>query len=123
MLFKGLTTHVVGFGVTPTMVVHPADGGVEVTVYPVIAEPPVSAGAIHASVARPLPGVPWILVGAPGTPAGVTLSEAVDAADVPKKFVALTVNVYGVPLVRPSTVHVVAEVETHVPPTGFDVTV
>ena len=49
VLFKGLTTHVVGFGVTPTMVVHPADGGVEVTVYPVIAEPPVSAGAIHAS--------------------------------------------------------------------------
>ena len=32
VLFSGPTTHVVGFGVTPTMVVQPADGGVEVTV-------------------------------------------------------------------------------------------
>jgi hypothetical protein len=44
-------------------------------------------------------------VGAPGTVDGVALAEAVEAAPVPDAFVAVTVNVYAVPFVRPETVH------------------
>ena len=38
------------------------------------------------------------------TGAGVTLFEAVEAGLVPTEFVAVTLNVYAVPLVRPLTV-------------------
>ena len=44
-------------------------------------------------------------VGAPGTVDGVAAAEAVDAAPVPLAFVAVTVNVYAVPFVRPVIVH------------------
>jgi hypothetical protein len=44
-------------------------------------------------------------VGAPGTVEGVAAAEAVDAAPVPDAFVAVTVNVYAVPFVRPVIVH------------------
>jgi hypothetical protein len=61
-------------------------------------------------------------VGAPGTVDGVTAAEAVEAAPVPDTFVAVTVNVYEVPFVRPATVHeVVAVVHANEP--GVDVTV
>jgi hypothetical protein len=43
-------------------------------------------------------------VGAPGTVDGTTGTDATDAALVPETFVAVTVNVYDVPLVRPVTV-------------------
>jgi hypothetical protein len=36
--------------------------------------------------------------------AGVTELDAADAVDVPLAFVAVTVNVYAVPVVRPDTV-------------------
>ena len=41
--------------------------------------------------------------------AGVTLLLAEEAALVPKALVAVTVNVYAVPLVRPVTSHVSVE--------------
>ena len=44
------------------------------------------------------------MVGASGVVAGVTLFEADEADPVPTAFVAVTVNVYAVPLVRPITV-------------------
>jgi len=44
-------------------------------------------------------------VGAPGAVAGIAATDAVEAADVPDAFVAVTVNVYEVPLVRPVTLH------------------
>ena len=44
------------------------------------------------------------LVGAPGTVLGVTAFDAALAAPVPMAFVAVTVKVYAVPLVRPVTV-------------------
>jgi hypothetical protein len=44
-------------------------------------------------------------VGAPGTVDGVAAADAVEAAPVPDAFVAVTVNVYEVPFVRPVTVH------------------
>jgi hypothetical protein len=44
-------------------------------------------------------------VGAPGTVDGVALEDATEAAPVPDTFVAVTVNVYEVPLVKPVIVH------------------
>jgi hypothetical protein len=41
------------------------------------------------------------LVGASGTVAGVTEFDAADAVLVPTELVAVTVNVYGVPLLKP----------------------
>jgi hypothetical protein len=66
------------------------------------------AGAVHVTVACALPAVAVTAVGAPGTAAGVTAFEAVDAGPVPNEVVAVTVNVYDVPFVRPFTVAVVA---------------
>jgi hypothetical protein len=66
--------------------------GLEITVYPVIALPPV-AGAVKLTDAWALPGVAVTAVGAPGTVAGVAPLEAADAGPVPIAFVAVTVNV------------------------------
>jgi hypothetical protein len=56
--------------------------------------------------------------GWPGTVAGVTDADATDAAEVPGAvFVAVAVNVYAVPFVRPVTGHdPEAPVTVHVPP-------
>ena len=65
-------------------------------------------------------------VGAWGTVAGVTLAEEAEAAPVAAALVALTVNVYAVPAVRPLvTVQDVAEApETvQVAPPGLAVAV
>lgn len=44
-----------------------------------------------------------MLVGAPGTPEGVTALDATDSGPSPAALVARTVNVYEVPLVNPVT--------------------
>ena len=80
--------------------------GFVVTVYPVIVEPPVDAGGFQLTEACVLPAVAETLVGAPGTVAGVTVLEGVDALLPPTLLVAMTVNVYAVPLIRPVTVAV-----------------
>ena len=49
-------------------------------------------------------------VGAPGATAGTAAADATETAPVPAEFVALTVNVYEVPFVRPVTVQEVVEV-------------
>ena len=51
-----------------------------------------------------LPAVAVTAVGAPGTVNGVTAALADDAREVPATLVAVTVNVYAVPLTRPVTV-------------------
>ena len=51
-----------------------------------------------------LPAVAVTAVGAPGTVNGVTAALAVDATEDPAALVAVTVNLYAVPLVRPVTV-------------------
>ena len=56
------------------------------------------------------PAVPDTPVGAPGTVEGTTDEDADDAELVPFAFVAVTVNVYDVPFVRPVTVHEVVAV-------------
>ena len=84
---------------------------------------PLPAGAVHDTV-------DWVdstdvaatLEGAPGTADGVAAFDATDTALVPALFVAVTVNVYEVPFVRPSTVHVVAPVVVQVFAPGADVT-
>jgi hypothetical protein len=57
-----------------------------------------------------------------GTPAGVTVAVATDAAEVPTALVAVTVNVYATPLVKPFTVHEV-DADVHVNEPGVEVTV
>ena len=61
-------------------------------------------------------------VGACDTPNGIIAEEADDAEPAPDTFVAVTVNVYDTPPVRPVTVHEVVAVE-HVKPPGDEVTV
>ncbi len=59
----------------------------------------------------------------PGTYAnGVTAVDAADDTLLPTALVAITVNVYGVPFVRPVTVHD-RVVVVHVRAPGDDVTV
>lgn len=77
--------------------------GVEVAVYEVTAEPPVEAEAPKLTVALRLPVVVAITdVGAEGAPTVVIELEALDAEPVPAELVALTVNVYAVPAVKPA---------------------
>jgi len=68
--------------------------------------PPLSAGADHDTTDETFEvDVAETAVGAPGTVAGTAAAEAVEAVEVPEAFVAVTLNVYEVPLVRPVTVH------------------
>ena len=53
---------------------------------------------------------------------GVTAVDAVDAAPVPARLVAVTVKVYGVPFVRPVTTNGLVAPLTDAPP-GLAVTV
>src|SRR6188768_365962 len=76
----------------------------QVTRYDVMGEPPFDAGGVKRNVTCPLPGTVAPIVGAPGTVAGVTLFDGADASPVPIEFVAVTVKVYALPLVRPVTV-------------------
>jgi hypothetical protein len=97
--------------------------GVAVTVYPVIGEPPSLAGGVHDTPTWVFPGTTATAVGAPGTVRGVTAALATDTADVPAALVAVTVNVYAVPFVRPVTVADRAPVDVAVRPPGDAVTV
>ena len=68
--------------------------GVEMAVYPVMADPPFDAGAVQATT-------DWVLalevavtaVGAPGVVAGIATAEAADTGPVPTPLPATTVNV------------------------------
>ena len=83
-----VTVHVVAPEVEHVLL--PGDA---VTVYPVIAEPPFEAGAVHETAACALPRTPTTPLGASGTFAGVTAADAVDGELVPTAFVAVTRNV------------------------------
>jgi hypothetical protein len=61
--------------------------------------------------------------GTGGTPNGFTDEEAVEAAPVPAALVAVTVNVYDTPFVRPVTVQLVAVVVVQTNPPGDALTV
>ena len=87
-------------------------------------DPPSEAGADQLTVACALPALAVTPVGAPGTVAGVTELDATEAVLVPTALVAVTVNVYDVPFVSPTTVAVSAPL-VHVPvaPPGLAVAV
>jgi hypothetical protein len=103
----------------PLAVVPP---GFAVAVYEVMAEPPVLAGAENETTSVVFPAVTETFCGTLGTVAGVTELLATDALESPTPFVALTVKVYEVPLVRPVTVIGLADPDCVIPP-GLLVTV
>lgn len=75
--------------------------------YPVIGEP-FADGAVHETVTLPVPAITLNPVGALGTPAGVTATDADDSPEVPTLFVVVALNVYSDPFASPETVHEVA---------------
>src|SRR5690349_5480198 len=92
-----------------------------------MALPPSLSGAVQETDADALPAVAVTAVGAPGTVAGatgVTLLEGAEDGLEPTAFVATTVNVYVVPLVRPVTVADVTLFATRMlAPAGLEVIV
>jgi hypothetical protein len=107
-------------GEFPPVAVNPPT--LEVTVYPVIAEPPFDTGAVNEIVACPFPLTATTPVGASGTVAGVTVLLALDEVLVPEIFVAVTVNEYEFPFVNPVTI-IGEELPLAVNPPTFEVTV
>ena len=79
--------------VNAPVVVAVAPPGVAVTVYPVIGEPPLLAGAVHDTWAWLLPAMAVTAVGAAGTAVGVTAVLADEAGEVPAALVAVAVKV------------------------------
>ena len=80
------------------------------------------SGTVKETAAAELPRMALTEVGASGTVAGVTEFDAVDAVLVPTEFVAVTVKVYAVPLLKP--VIVIGDAPpVAVKPPEFDVTV
>jgi hypothetical protein len=87
-----------------SVVVQVSPPGEDVTTYSVIADPPLSVGAVKVIVALPAAlEVAANPVGAPGTVAGVIAIVAVEESDVYAPLFAWTVNVTAVPFVRPLT--------------------
>lgn len=94
--------------------------GLEIAVY--VTPPEPTAPAVYATVAEASPAVAVPIVGALGLTPGVTDPDAEDAAETIPLFVAVTVNVYAVPAVRPVTVIGEDEAVPVIPP-GLDVAV
>ena len=69
--------------------------GLAVTVYPVMAAPPVEAGAVQEAAADVAVAVATRVtpVGAPGTVATRTAADGVDDGLAPRALAAVTVNV------------------------------
>ena len=88
------------------MVVQVRPPGVEVTVYPVMAEPPSETGAVQVTVDAVFwPEFAAAPVGAPGTVAGVTDTGGEGMPTGVTAFSAVTVKAYEVPLVSPVMSH------------------
>jgi hypothetical protein len=67
--------------------------GEDVTVYPVIADPPLLLGAFHVTPTLPSPAVADAPVGASGTFDTVTEADATEGPEFPTVLVATTVKV------------------------------
>jgi hypothetical protein len=120
-LASPLTEQVNGSESTPATVEQVAPPGCKVTVYPVIVEPPSDVGADHFTVACALPDVATTEVGAVGTVAGSTATDARLGDESPILFVATTVNVYEAPLVNPVQ-EALKPLTTHEPTAGDNIT-
>jgi len=78
----------------PRVAVQEKPPGLEVTVYAVINEPPLLAGAVHETTDEPFAAdVAVTAVGTPGAPRGIAPSDTRDETDEPDTFDATTVNV------------------------------
>ncbi len=67
--------------------------GLDVTVYPVIALPPLFVGATKVTLAEVFPAVATTLVGGSGTATGVTAADAAEGRELPTALVATTAKV------------------------------
>ena len=74
-------------------VVQVLKSGDDVTVYPVMFEPPLNAGAVHDTVAWPDPATAETAVGGFGFVEGVAEDEASEESPVPFTLVAVTLTV------------------------------
>ena len=74
----------------PTLAVIPP--GDEVTVYPVIGDPPLDAGGVQVTVAEASPAVAEAAVGLPGAPTSATSVPVVAGAPSPALSVATTLK-------------------------------
>jgi hypothetical protein len=84
--------------------------------------PPFEVGAVQETTDCPFTfDVARTVVGAPGTVDGTAAAEAAEATDAPLTLLAVTVNVYDLPFVRPLTKHEVAVSATQVYPTTVKV--
>jgi hypothetical protein len=73
-----------------------------VILYPVIAVPPSLVGAVMDMVAEPEVLLETLTAtGTPGSVAGVTAIDAVDKSEVKDALLAVALNVYAAPLVKP----------------------
>jgi hypothetical protein len=82
------------------------------------------AGLAKLTIACPFPATAVTLVGEFGGGLGVMLFDAADAGPGPTALVAVTVNVYAVPLASPGTMidaHGTAQLPVRLP--GLDVAV
>ena len=77
--------------------------GVGVTVYKVIGLP-LAEAPLKVTVAWVFPPTAVTVVGGKGGPYGITLFDAADARLIPLLLVAVTLNVYDVPLTNEGTV-------------------
>ena len=88
-------------------------------------EPPFEDGTLHDTNACASPALATTFAGALGavvTAVGVTAFDAADGVLGPTAFVAVTRNVYDVPLVRPGTTTLVAPPVIALAPPGEAVT-
>ena len=75
------------------VVVNVIPPGVDVIVYPVIAEPPLLACAVKLTVVCALPATAITLVGGLGTVLGITEEDEFEGVLLPLALVAITVKV------------------------------
>ena len=66
--------------------------GFEVTEYPMMGEPPVSAGELHRTTAPPSDACATTPKGVPGTATGTRSTAGSDAGPLPRSLTALTVT-------------------------------
>jgi len=77
----------------PAVQVHVFEPGLDVTVYPVIAAPPIDDGAVQPTTTAESPGDAVTPVGAPGMVRGVAGELSIEGPLDPSGLVAVTMNV------------------------------
>lgn len=84
---------VTAWAATTPVTVAVAPPGLAVTLYEVIALPPVSDGAFQLTITAALAAMARTAVGGPGTVAGIATLDGTDGSPVPTELAAVTLNV------------------------------